>query len=231
MFEELKKRVLDANLMLPKYGLVTFTWGNISEIDREHGVVAIKPSGVDYDEMRTEDIVLLDLDGNIIEGSLRPSSDTPTHLELYKKWTNIGGICHTHSVYATGWAQSERAIPCYGTTHADYFYGPVPVTRTLTADEINSEYEKNTGLVILECFKNLDPVSMPGVLCANHGPFTWGKDARDALHNAVVLETIAKMATLTEMNNPIAKDAPAYLIEKHYERKHGPNAYYGQKSK
>ncbi len=229
MFEELKKRVLEANLMLPKYGLVTFTWGNISEIDREHGVIAIKPSGVEYDEMKADDIVLLDLDGNIIEGSLRPSSDTPTHIELYKKWNDIGGICHTHSMYATSWAQSERAIPCYGTTHADYFYGSVPVTRTLTSDEIGKDYEKNTGLVILECFRNIDPVSMPGVLCANHGPFTWGCDANEALHNAVVLETIARMATLTEMNNPMAKKAPSYLIDKHYERKHGPNAYYGQK--
>ena len=229
MLEDMKKRVLDANLLLPKYGLVTFTWGNVSEIDREAGLIAIKPSGVEYDKMTADDIVIMDLDGNVVEGSLRPSSDAPTHIELYKAFSDVGGIVHTHSEWATSWAQTGLAIPCYGTTHADYFYGSIPCARSLTDDEINGEYEKNTGLVIIETFRNLDPVAVPGVLCKNHGPFAWGKDAHEAVHNAVVLEEIAKMAVHTKDILPTAAEAPQVLKDKHYFRKHGKNAYYGQK--
>ena len=228
MLEDMKKRVLDANLLLPKYGLVTFTWGNVSEIDREAGLIAIKPSGVEYDKMTADDIVIMDLDGNVVEGSLRPSSDAPTHIELYKAFSDVGGIVHTHSEWATSWAQTGLAIPCYGTTHADYFYGSIPCARSLTDDEINGEYEKNTGLVIIETFRNLDPVAVPGVLCKNHGPFAWGKDAHEAVHNAVVLEEIAKMAVHTKDILPTAAEAPQVLKDKHYFRKHGKNAYYGQ---
>lgn len=229
MLEDMKKRVLDANLLLPKYGLVTFTWGNVSEIDRKAGLIAIKPSGVEYDKMTADDIVIMDLDGNVVEGSLRPSSDAPTHIELYKAFSDVGGIVHTHSEWATSWAQTGLAIPCYGTTHADYFYGSIPCARSLTDDEINGEYEKNTGLVIIETFRNLDPVAVPGVLCKNHGPFAWGKDAHEAVHNAVVLEEIAKMAVHTKDILPAAAEAPQVLKDKHYFRKHGKNAYYGQK--
>ena len=229
MLEDMKKRVLDANLLLPKYGLVTFTWGNVSEIDRKAGLIAIKPSGVEYDKMTADDIVIMDLDGNVVEGSLRPSSDAPTHIELYKAFSDVGGIVHTHSEWATSWAQTGLAIPCYGTTHADYFYGSIPCVRSLTDDEINGEYEKNTGLVIIETFRNLDPVAVPGVLCKNHGPFAWGKDAHEAVHNAVVLEEIAKMAVHTKDILPTAAEAPQVLKDKHYFRKHGKNAYYGQK--
>ncbi len=229
MLEDMKKRVLDANLLLPKYGLVTFTWGNVSEIDRKAGLIAIKPSGVEYDKMTADDIVIMDLDGNVVEGSLRPSSDAPTHIELYKAFSDVGGIVHTHSEWATSWAQTGLAIPCYGTTHADYFYGSIPCARSLTDDEINGEYEKNTGLVIIETFRNLDPVAVPGVLCKNHGPFAWGKDAHEAVHNAVVLEEIAKMAVHTKDILPTAAEAPQVLKDKHYFRKHGKNAYYGQK--
>ncbi len=228
MLEKLKERVLEANLMLPKHGLVTFTWGNVSEIDRESGLIAIKPSGVEYSVMKAEDIVILDLDGNVVEGKLRPSSDAPTHVELYKAFPEIGGIVHTHSSWATSWAQAGKAIPCYGTTHADYFYGSIPCARSLTAEEINGEYEKNTGLVIIETFRDLDPAAVPGVLCKNHGPFSWGKDAYQAVHNAVVLEEVAKLAARTEKINPEAEEAPAVLQDKHYFRKHGKNAYYGQ---
>lgn len=228
MLEELKERVLEANLLLPRYGLVTFTWGNVSEIDRATGLVAIKPSGVDYDKMKADDIVIMDLDGNVVEGHLRPSSDAPTHIELYKAFSDIGGIVHTHSEWATSWAQTGLPIPCYGTTHADYFYGSVPCARSLTDEEINGEYEKNTGLVIIETFRDLDPVAMPGVLCKNHGPFAWGKDAHEAVHNAVVLEEIAKMAVHTRDILPDAEEAPQALKDKHYFRKHGKNAYYGQ---
>ncbi len=228
MLEELKERVLEANLLLPKHGLVTFTWGNVSEIDRASGLVAIKPSGVEYERMKAEDIVIMDLDGKVVEGKLRPSSDAPTHIELYKAFPEVGGIVHTHSEWATSWAQTGLAIPCYGTTHADYFYGSIPCARALTDEEINGEYEKNTGLVIIETFKGLDPVAVPGVLCKNHGPFAWGKDAHEAVHNAVVLEEVAKMAVHTRDILPDADEAPQALKDKHYFRKHGKNAYYGQ---
>lgn len=230
MYAELKEKVLEANLLLPRHGLVTFTWGNVSEIDRAAGVIAIKPSGVDYDKMRAEDIVILDLDGNKVEGKLKPSSDAPTHVVLYKAFAEVGGIVHTHSAYATSWAQAGMGIPCYGTTHADYFYGTIPCARSLTAEEIGNEYEKNTGLVIVETFKELgkDPMAVPGVLCVNHGPFTWGKDSYEAVHNAVVLEEVAKMALRARLINPSIAEAPQTIQDKHYFRKHGKNAYYGQ---
>ncbi|MBQ6575837.1 MAG: L-ribulose-5-phosphate 4-epimerase [Lachnospiraceae bacterium] len=230
MLEELKKQVYEANMMLPKYGLVTFTWGNVSQIDRDSGLFAIKPSGVDYDKLTPDDMVIMDLDGNRVEGRYKPSSDTPTHLELYKAFPEIGGIVHTHSSYATSWAQSGRSIPCYGTTHADYIYGEVPCVRCLTKEEIDSAYETNTGLLIINEFKrmNKDVMGVPAVLCKNHGPFAWGKDAHDAVHNAVVLEEVAKMAFRTELINPDVEPAPAELQDKHYFRKHGANAYYGQ---
>lgn len=198
MLEELKKAVYEANMLLPKYGLVTFTWGNVSQIDRETGYFAIKPSGVDYDKLTPEDMVIMDLEGNKIEGRYNPSSDTPTHLELYKAFPKIGGIVHTHSSWATSWAQSGRGIPCYGTTHADYMYGEIPCVRCLTKEEIEGAYERNTGLLIAEYFKNKDYEAVPAVLCKNHGPFTWGKDGHEAVHNAVVLEEVAKMAARCE---------------------------------
>ncbi len=230
MLEELKKRVYEANMLLPKYGLVTFTWGNVSEIDRESGLFAIKPSGVDYDKLTPEDMVIMDLDGNKVEGKYKPSSDTPTHLELYKAFDKIGGVVHTHSSYATSWAQAGRSIPCYGTTHADYIYGEVPCVRCLTKEEIDSAYETNTGLLIIDEFKrtNRDVSAVPCVLCKNHGPFAWGKDAHEAVHNAVVLEEVAKMAYRCETINRDVKPAPQELQDKHYFRKHGENAYYGQ---
>lgn len=233
MLEELKKRVLEANLMLPEYQLVTFTWGNVSGIDREKGLMVIKPSGVPYDGMTAEDMVVTDLSGNVVEGKWRPSSDTATHLELYKAFPQIGGVVHTHSSYATSWAQSGRDIPCYGTTHADYFYGPVPCLRCLNAEEIEEAYERNTGLLIVREFGRLgkDPSALPGCLCKNHGPFTWGKDPFDAVHNAVVLEECAKMAFRTELICPAVQPAPQELQDKHYFRKHGANAYYGQERK
>lgn len=229
MYKALKQRVLDANLLLPKYGLVTFTWGNVSEIDRELGVFAIKPSGVEYDSMKLDDIVVLDLDGNKVEGDLNPSSDTATHLELYKAFKDIGGIVHTHSRNGTTWAQAGMDIPALGTTHADYFYGDIPCTRRLTPEEIKDEYEKNTGLVIVEEFnkRNIDPVAVPGVIISGHAPFTWGKDGFNAVHNAVVLEEDAAMALGTRMLNPEIK-IQQELSDKHYFRKHGENAYYGQ---
>ena len=230
MYQELKEKVLEANLLLPKHGLVTFTWGNVSEIDRNQGVIAIKPSGVDYEKMKADDIVILDLDGNKVEGRLKPSSDAPTHVVLYKEFPDLGGVVHTHSAYATSWAQAGMGIPCYGTTHADYFYGTIPCARSLTAEEIAEEYEKNTGLVIVETFRSLDkdPVAVPGVLCVNHGPFTWGKDCFEAVHNAVVLEEVAKMALRARLINPGLPEAPQTIQDKHYFRKHGKNAYYGQ---
>jgi L-ribulose-5-phosphate 4-epimerase len=228
MYKELKEIVLEANLDLPRYGLVTFTWGNVSAIDREKSVVAIKPSGVKYENMHVDDIVVIDLKGNIVEGNLRPSSDTPTHLELYKAFKNINGIVHTHSTYATSWAQARREVPCYGTTHADYFYGNIPCTRNLTSIEIESEYEKNTGLIIVEKFKKLNPLEVPGVLVPNHGPFSFGKNANEAVHNAVVLEEVSKMAYLSENIEKNIKEAPKNIKNKHYFRKHGANAYYGQ---
>ncbi len=228
MLEQLKKEVYEANMLLPKYGLVTFTWGNVSGIDREKGLFVIKPSGVEYDKLTPEDMVVMDLDGNRVEGKYKPSSDTPTHLELYRAFKNIGGIVHTHSSYATSWAQSGRNIPCYGTTHADYIYGDVPCLRCLTKREIDEAYETNTGLLIVDYFKNKDYTAVPAVLCKNHGPFTWGKDAHEAVHNAVVLEEVAKMAFRTELINNQVRPAPQELQDKHYYRKHGKDAYYGQ---
>lgn len=233
MLEKLKKEVFDANLALPKYGLVLFTWGNVSAIDRESGLVVIKPSGVDYDSMKVEDMVVVDLDGNVVEGDLRPSSDTPTHLELYKAFPNIGGVVHTHSTNAVIWAQAGRDIPAYGTTHGDYFYGPIPCTRKMTPEEIKGEYEKDTGTVIIETYKtrNIDPNMVPGVLVNSHGPFTWGKNAHDAVHNSVVLEELSKMALYTEQVNKNVEPMQQELLDKHFLRKHGANAYYGQKKK
>ena len=230
MLEELKQKVYEANMLLPKYKLITFTWGNVSGIDRESGLFVIKPSGVEYDELKPEDMVVVDLEGNVVEGKYRPSSDTATHLELYKAFPELGGVVHTHSSYATSWAQAGRSIPCYGTTHADYIYGDVPCVRCLTKDEIEDAYETNTGKLIVSDFKekNRDVVAVPGVLCKNHGVFTWGKDAHDAVHNAVVVEEVAKMAFRTELINPDVKPAPSELMDKHYYRKHGANAYYGQ---
>ena len=229
MLEELKKAVYEANMLLPKYNLVTFTWGNVSQIDRETGYFAIKPSGVDYDKLTPDDMVIMDLAGNKIEGRYNPSSDTPTHLELYRAFPKIGGVVHTHSPWATSWAQAGRGIPCYGTTHADYMYGEIPCVRNLTKEEIEEAYEKNTGVLIVDHFKGTEYMAMPAVLCKNHGTFTWGKDANEAVHNAVVLEEVAKMAARTEMLNPDVKPAPQELQDKHYYRKHGANAYYGQK--
>ncbi|WP_394925062.1 L-ribulose-5-phosphate 4-epimerase [uncultured Robinsoniella sp.] len=228
MLAELKKEIYLANMELPKYGLVTFTWGNVSGIDREKGLFVIKPSGVPYDELKPEDMVVMDLEGNKVEGKYNPSSDTPTHVELYKAFPEIGGIVHTHSSWATSWAQSGRSIPCYGTTHADYFYGEVPCLRCLNKDEIDDAYEKNTGLLIADYFKKNDYKAMPAVLCKNHGPFTWGKDGHEAVHNAVVLEEVAKMAARCERINSQVMPAPQELQDKHYYRKHGEGAYYGQ---
>lgn len=230
MLEKLKQEVFEANLLLPKYNLVTFTWGNVSAIDSESGLVVIKPSGVDYETMTASDMVVVDMDGNVVEGKLNPSSDTPTHLVLYKAFPEIKSIVHTHSSWATSWAQAGRDIPCYGTTHADYIYGDVPCTRRLTDEEIKNDYEKNTGLVIVERFKNIKPLlSVPCVLCFNHGPFTFGKDCKEAVHNSVVLEEVAKMAYRTEMLSITDTRAPQNIKDKHYFRKHGKDAYYGQK--
>ena len=229
MLEELKKAVYEANMDLPRYGLVTFTWGNVSGIDRESGLFVIKPSGVEYDQLTPEDMVVMDLDGNKIEGSYRPSSDTATHLELYRAFPKIGGIVHTHSSYATSWAQAGRGIPCYGTTHADYFYGEIPCTRLLSEAEIKGEYELNTGKVIVETFKDIDPDFVPGVVVASHGPFAWGKSALDAVHNAVVMEEVAMMSWHAKIENSSLESMDQNLLDKHFLRKHGKNAYYGQK--
>lgn len=231
MLEKLKKEVLEANLQLPKHGLVTFTWGNVSGIDRDRGLVVIKPSGVPYEELTLEDMVVVDLEGNIIEGTKRPSSDTPTHLALYRSFQHVGGIVHTHSPWATAWAQAGRSIPALGTTHADYYYGEIPCTRTLTKDEITRAYELETGNVIIETFETggIDPLAMPGVLVSNHAPFCWGKNANQAVHNAVVLEEVAKMALHTFQLNLQIDPIDQFLLDKHYLRKHGVNAYYGQK--
>lgn len=232
MLERLKQSVVEANKDLQKYNLVTSTWGNVSAVDREQGLIVIKPSGVPYENLCLDNMVVVDFDGKVIEGKYSPSSDTPTHIELYKAFTEIGGVVHTHSVYATAWAQAGRDIPIYGTTHADYFLGEIPCARSLTEEEIALEYEKNTGLVIVETFQmeNKNPIYTPGVLCTNHGPFTWGKDAQDAVHNALVLEEVAKMAYMTESINKNVKEAPVYLRDKHFYRKHGDKAYYGQKN-
>ena len=233
MLEELKKEVYEANMLLPKYGLVTFTWGNVSGIDREKGLFVIKPSGVDYDVMKPEDMVVMDMEGNRVEGHYKPSSDTPTHLEIYKAFPNVGGVIHTHSSYATSWAQAGRSIPCYGTTHADYMYGDIPCMRCLTKEEIDEAYEENTGHLIVNYFKETgrDPMAVPACLCKNHGPFAWGKEPHEAVHNAVVLEEVAKMAYRAEIIEPRIQPAPQELQDKHYYRKHGANAYYGQDTK
>ncbi|HHY83699.1 MAG TPA: L-ribulose-5-phosphate 4-epimerase [Clostridiales bacterium] len=228
MLETLKEQVWQANLELPKRGLVVYTWGNVSGIDREKGLVVIKPSGVAYEEMKPQDMVVTDLDGNIVEGRLKPSSDLKTHLVLYRNFSDINGIVHTHSTWATIWAQAGRSIPPLGTTHADYFYGDVPCTRRMTGDEIAREYETETGYVILEAFRGLNPSDLPGVLVNNHGPFTWGKDPLNAVHNAVVLEELARMAYYTLALNPDVSAISQNLLDKHYLRKHGANAYYGQ---
>ncbi len=230
MLEDLKKQVYEANMELPRRGLVTYTWGNVSGIDRERGLMVIKPSGVEYDELRPEDLVVLDLEGNRVEGELNPSSDTKTHLELYRAFPQLGGIVHTHSAHAVAWAQAGEDIPCFGTTHADYFYGPIPCARALTPREVEEDYEGNTGRVIVETFRErgLNPVYVPAVVCRSHGPFTWGKDAAQAVYHAVVLEEVAKMALFTRQVNPAAAPAPQHVLDKHFLRKHGPNAYYGQ---
>ena len=232
MLEAMKKRVCDANLDLVAKGVVIYTWGNVSEIDRETNKVVIKPSGVDYANMTADDMVVVDLEtGEVVEGKWKPSSDTPTHLELYRAFPNIGGITHTHSTHAVSFAQAGMAIPALGTTHADYFYGDIPCARHLTVEELEEDYERNTGKAIIECFteRKLDPKAVPGVICASHGPFTWGKDAAQAVYHAVVLEEVAKMARLTLSISPDAAPAPQHVQDKHYMRKHGPNAYYGQK--
>ena len=242
MLEALKEKVWKANLDLVKHGLVIFTWGNVSAIDRESGLVVIKPSGVDYDTMKPSDMVVVDLDGKVVEGELNPSSDTPTHLVLYRAFPNIGGVVHTHSTYATAWAQAGVDIPNIGTTHADYFHDDIPCTRNMKKSEVFGEYEKETGNVIVERFKGMNPDDTPAVLVRNHGPFAWGKDADNAVHNAVVLEQVAKMASISVDLSTSEKLKTTYipgfgpkmnklLIEKHYSRKHGPNAYYGQKKK
>ena len=229
MLEELKQKVYEANMLLPKYGLVTFTWGNVSGVDRGNKLFVIKPSGVEYERLKPEDMVVVDFDGNKVEGKYNPSSDTATHAMLYSRFDDIGGVVHTHSPWATSWAQAGRSIPCYGTTHADYFYGSVPCLRCLDQREIDEAYEKNTGVLITDYFADRDHTAVQAVLCKNHGPFTWGKDAVDAVHTAVVLEEVAKMAAQTEMINPRVEPAPQMLQDKHYYRKHGANAYYGQK--
>lgn len=230
MYKKLKEEVLKANLLLPKYGLVVFTWGNVSAVDREKGIIAIKPSGVEYDDMQEDDIVIVDLaTGEVLDGKLKPSSDTPTHLELYRQFPNIGGIVHTHSRWATIFAQAKHHIKAYGTTHADYFYGAIPCTRLLSEAEIKGEYELNTGKVIVETFKDIDPDFVPGVVVASHGPFAWGKSALDAVHNAVVMEEVAMMSWHAKIENSSLESMDQNLLDKHFLRKHGKNAYYGQK--
>ena len=230
MLDNLKKEVFEANLELVKHNLVIFTWGNVSGIDRKNNLIVIKPSGVSYDEMTENDMVVVDFDGNVVEGNLKPSSDTQTHIELYKKYDEIGGIVHTHSTWATGWAQAKLDIVPLGTTHSDYFYGDIPCTRELTKNEVEYDYEKNTGLVILEELekRNIQPLSVPGILVASHGPFSWGKDAKNAVYNAVVLEEVAKINFISKSLNPNVSNINDYILDKHYLRKHGENAYYGQ---
>ena len=232
MLEDLKKKVLKANLDLVKNKLVLFTWGNVSAFDRESGLLVIKPSGVSYDDMTEKDMVVVDLNGKVVDGNLRPSSDTPTHIEFYKAFPDVGGVTHTHSTFATSWAQAGRDIPFYGTTHADYFYGDIPCARPPTKEEIEGEYEKNTGLVIIERFKkdNLKPLEVPGVLVKSHGVFAFGKDADASVYNSTVIEEVAKMAFITESFNPKVQRADKFMMDKHYLRKHGKNAYYGQGS-
>lgn len=231
LLEKLRQEVYTANMELPERGLVTYTWGNVSGIDREQGLFVIKPSGVSYEELTPEKLVVLNLEGEIVEGELNPSSDTKTHLELYRAFPEIGGIVHTHSRHAVAWAQAGRDIPCYGTTHADYFYGSIPCAPVLSPTQIEEDYETNTGKVIIETFKerSLNPKYVPAVICHGHGPFTWGKSATEAVYHAVVLEEVARMGILTLQIDHEAKPAPAHLQDKHFMRKHGPNAYYGQK--
>ena len=228
MYEQMKQDVFEANLALVKHHLVILTWGNVSGIDRENGLVAIKPSGVDYAAMTSADIVLVDLEGRVVEGKLKPSSDLATHLELYRAWPTLGGIVHTHAPFTTSFAQAGAPIPCLGTTHADHFHGEVPCTRMLTREEVEGPYERNTGKVILERFASLDPVAVPGVIVAGHGPFTWGASPRKAVENSVALEQIAQMSIATRTISPNAETVPSYILDKHYFRKHGTHAYYGQ---
>ena len=230
MLEKLKQSVYEANMELPRRGLVTYTWGNVSGIEREKGLVVIKPSGVRYEELTPDKLVVLDLDGKVVEGALNPSSDTKTHLVLYRKFPALGGVVHTHSPCAVAWAQAGRDIPCYGTTHADYFYGPVPCARALTPEEIDEDYERNTGRVIVEEFRarGIEPAHVPAVICRSHGPFAWGADAAEAVYHAAVLEEVAHMALLTLAVDADAMPAPQHLQDKHFMRKHGPQAYYGQ---
>jgi L-ribulose-5-phosphate 4-epimerase len=230
VLSRLKEEILQANLELVKLGLVDLTWGNVSGINRTKGLFVIKPSGVDYKKMKAADMVVVDLTGKVVEGSKRPSSDTPTHVELYNSFTEIGGITHTHSLYATIFAQACTEIPCLGTTHSDHFFGSVPVTRFLTKEEVDIDYEGNTGKVIIERFKELNPLITPGVLIAGHAPFCWGKDAMDSVKNSFVLERIAQMAFGTLQVNPSIKKLPEHIMDKHFQRKHGPNAYYGQRN-
>ncbi|WP_134389248.1 L-ribulose-5-phosphate 4-epimerase [Leminorella grimontii] len=227
----LKQQVFEANMDLPRHGLVTFTWGNVSAIDSERNAVVIKPSGVAYETMRVEDMVVVDMEGRVIEGNFRPSSDTATHLALYRRYPQIGGIVHTHSTYATAWAQAGLPIPALGTTHADYFYGDIPCTRALTRSEVESDYELNTGRVIIETLGEVNPLHTPGVVVYQHGPFAWGKDAHDAVHNAVVMEEVAHMDWVACSINPRLRPIDGYLMDKHFNRKHGPGAYYGQTDK
>ena len=227
--QTLKRQVFEANMDLPRYGLVTFTWGNVSAIDRERRLVAIKSSGVAYEVMKADDMVVVDLEGRVVDGRYRPSSDTATHLALYRRYPSLGGVVHTHSTHATAWAQAGLAIPALGTTHADYFFGDIPCTRALSPREVEEAYELNTGHVIIETLGDVEPLHTPGVVVYQHGPFAWGKDAHDAVHNAVVMEEVARMAWIARGINPQLKPIDSWLMDKHFMRKHGPNAYYGQK--
>jgi L-ribulose-5-phosphate 4-epimerase len=228
MLKRLKQEVLEANLDLVKYNLVSLKWGNVSGISREEGFIVIKPSGIDYKALKTNSMVVVDLEGHVVEGMLRPSSDLPTHLELYKAFPQVGGIAHSHSIYATSFSQACKEIPCYGTTHADAFFGAVPLTRLLTKKEVGECYERNTGKIIVERFHKLDPMNLPGVLVAGHAPFTWGRNPDDAVINSYILEQIALMTIQTLALNPNIKSLPKFILKKHYQRKHGPKAYYGQ---
>ena len=227
--QQLKQQVFEANMDLPRYGLVTFTWGNVSAIDRQRGLVVIKPSGIAYESMTVDDMSVVDLQGHVVEGRWRPSSDTATHLALYRRYPDLGGVVHTHSTHATAWAQAGLAIPALGTTHADYFFGDIPCTRALSAQEVDEAYELNTGQVIIEALGEANPLHTPGIVVYQHGPFAWGKDAHEAVHNAVVMEEVARMAWIAHGINPQLQPIDSWLMNKHFQRKHGPNAYYGQK--
>ncbi|HGW1820089.1 TPA: L-ribulose-5-phosphate 4-epimerase [Klebsiella pneumoniae] len=227
--QQLKQQVFEANMDLPRYGLVTFTWGNVSAIDRQRGLVVIKPSGIAYESMTVDDMSVVDLQGHVVEGRWRPSSDTATHLALYRRYPDLGGVVHTHSTHATAWAQEGLAIPALGTTHADYFFGDIPCTRALSAQEVDEAYELNTGQVIIETLGEANPLHTPGIVVYQHGPFAWGKDAHEAVHNAVVMEEVARMAWIARGINPQLQPIDSWLMNKHFQRKHGPNAYYGQK--